>query len=85
MTVGMQVLLVLGLSLWLACGLFYAGCVYAFFQDEFPRTAKEQRTNDSLIAVLGIVLGPIIGVSSWITLGSPCKHGWRLPFTRPGR
>jgi hypothetical protein len=63
---------------WLACGVFAAGAMFAYIQDEYPLCAEEMRGQDQIFAwAIGLVGGPFAGGTA-IFMSGFLKHGWRL-------
>ena len=74
---------VIFVAVWLICGIFNTGMVYAHLPYTFPSVAGYHRTEDAWIALEIGVMGPIgtiAEVSHEITTtGTFLKYGWRLP------
>lgn len=62
---------------WLLCSLYSFGTVFAFFQDEFPTIAKDDRRVTYGFATYVALLGPIGALLALLFSGFN-KYGWRL-------
>ena len=63
---------------WVACAVGTAGFWFAYFQGEWPNSAKYNRREDLGDAMLvGLVFGPIGLIVSFFGTGF-AEHGWRL-------
>jgi hypothetical protein len=69
------------LVLWLACGVWNAGLLYAHFQRKFELIADETRSTTLVLCVFSVFTGPV-GVFATQVTGF-YKHGWLLPGRRP--
>jgi hypothetical protein len=73
-----MLILFLLLFIWFGSGVVNMGYHYSYFQCEFSLIAKEHRTQDSILAVFSMWLGPIGLIVTAIVLNY--SHGWHIPF-----
>ena len=72
-----MVWLLLGMLVWVVCGVLSYGLNFAFFQRKFPTLADEEYARDLRFAVITSFLGPVALFANLCACG--IKHGlkWR--------
>lgn len=65
------------LALWLITGVVNYGGTFAFFQREFPNSARESYREDMLFAALMSLSGPFAFLASFLFSGF-YKHGFKF-------
>lgn len=66
------------ITIWLICGLGAAGLYFAYFQGEYPNSAKDDYRKDLADGFLfGLIFGPIALLVGFFRSGF-AQHGWRL-------
>jgi len=68
--------IIIGIALWVICGVLSYGITFAFYQKQFPTIAKEHYDAHKSFATKMAMFGPINLLAALIVYGG-YKHGFK--------
>jgi hypothetical protein len=75
----MLLLILMGIAVWVVCGVFTYGFTFAYFQRKWPRLAAQYYSSDRKFAVAIGLTGPFGLLGAFIGAGGTYQYGlkWR--------
>ena len=67
---------ILFIMVWIACSVLSYGCIFAYFQREYPNISENLYEKNRRLALLTALLGPLALATFTVTFGF--KHGLKF-------